>query len=219
MWLATGVTGAERALYVKARWSDLGADWDRVTAVARQVMVHPLEAEGVIDALRTAARPVSVGLETAGPDQTRVKIYWRLERPVLLKSLGIEMIGDDVFADFLSRVVGAWRVPPAGLVFSSSYSLATGRASDAKVDVCAHCVRRSPRQWLDIIEPLAAGHGLATPGIGAALEARRADIAFVGFGVDRRGEKRLNVYLKTPGPDGDVGRNPEFDRISMSAAQ
>jgi hypothetical protein len=198
LWLATSVTGAGHALYVKARWARPCEDWNRVAAVTRQVMPYPREAEDSIDALRRVARPMSVGLETAGPDQTRVKVYWRLERPVLLKSVGIHLIGDDALGDFLARVVGARTIPRSGLVFSISHSLETGKINDAKVDVCAHCVRQSPREWLDVIEPLARDYALASPGVGPAMEAQRADIAFLGFGVDHRREKRMNLYLKIP---------------------
>ena len=197
LWLAATPGGEGDALYVKARWDDAAADWDRAAALVRRVMRHPHGAESDIVALRGAARLVSVGVERAGPDRTRLKLYWRLERPALLASLGIPLLADATFAAFLSSIVGASAIARSGLVFSMSYSLATGRIRDVKLDICAHCVPRPAADWSAESDALAARFGLVSPNLGAALAAGRADIAFVGLGVDTRGCKRLNLYLKT----------------------
>lgn len=198
IWLGSAVGSSARAFYVKARWNDAGADWDKLDTLAGLVLLRPIEAQTTIAALRKVARPLSVGLETAGTDRARLKVYWRLEQPVALGSVGIGLLADAAFGDLLRSIVGARRISPAGLVFSVSFALANGSLCDVKLDICAHCVPRAPLAWLETIEALAAQHGLAVPAIGPMLEARRADIAFVGLGIDADGRKRLNVYLKAP---------------------
>lgn len=196
VWLGRAIGDPARALYVKARWSDAGTDWDRIAAVVQRMLARPQDALAAVEAIRAVARPVSIGLETAEAGQARLKLYWRLTHPVLLRSLGIAVLGDASFGDFLHRIVGAGRVPATGLVFSISHALASGTISDAKLDICAHCVPQTPAQWADAIQDLAAGHRVAMPEIGAALRTRRAEVAFIGYGLDMRGQKRLNVYLK-----------------------
>ncbi|HTW82917.1 MAG TPA: hypothetical protein VMD91_02475 [Candidatus Sulfotelmatobacter sp.] len=196
LWLASGVRGTERAVYVKARWDGACADWERVRTCVQALLPAPEEAEDAIDALRGCAQPVSVGYETAGDDRARLKIYWRLERPVVLASLGIALLREDAFRDVLERVVGRHSILSSGLVFSTSYALRDGTSADAKVDVCAHCLPYAPAQWNATAERLAADHGLESPGIEAALRDGWAEPAFLGFGVDRQRRARLNVYLK-----------------------
>jgi hypothetical protein len=184
------------AVYVRARWSDPTEDWDRCLGLTRELLPPASAAESTITALRDDAYPVSVGLETVGDGETRLKLYWRLLRPVMLSSLGIELLADASIADFLVSVVGSRPVAATGLIFSTSFSVASGQLTDVKVDVCGHCVRRPPEDWTSVVASLASDHGLVDPQLGRALDDRRADLALIGLGVDRWLEKRLNVYLK-----------------------
>jgi hypothetical protein len=112
--------------------------------------------------------------------------------------MGVKLLGDPSMSDFLIRVLGARPVASTGLVFSTGFSLAAGEISDAKVDVCAHCVPRFSTEWSELVKSLAAEHGLADPGISVVLCTHRSELAFIGLGLDRCHEKRLNAYLKAP---------------------
>ena len=112
LWLAAGLSGDEVAVYVKARWDGPAEDWDRCLSLAGQMFPSSADAEAIITALRAHARPVSVGLEASGANRTRLKLYWRLSRPVALKSMGVELLGDASLSDFLARVLGARAVSP-----------------------------------------------------------------------------------------------------------
>ena len=198
LWLAASLAGREIAVYTKARWNGPDQDWARCRSLARQLCPDPSDSETVISVLREAASPVSVGLESAGREPRRLKLYWRLRRPVMLSGLGIDLLGDVSANDFLIRVLGTRKVPSTALVFSTSFSVATGHIDDAKIDICGHCAQRPAESWLHLISSLAADHCLTDPRLAGVLSAHRADVAFIGFGLNRRGEKRMNVYLKVP---------------------
>ncbi len=195
LWLGAPLAGEGLALYVRARWDTPEEDWERCRRAAQSTLPCPSAAHAQIDALRRRASPLSVGLETAA-GRARLKLYWRLRQPVPLATLGVEPLADAGVHDFLRRTVGSRRIPSTGLVFSTSFSLSTGELSDAKVDVCGHCVPRSSRRWAAVIESLVGAHGLSDPRLREALHTPRAEVAFVGFGLDRAAASRVNVYLK-----------------------
>lgn len=201
LWLAASLSGGGIAVYAKSRWSGPDEDWARCQSLARQLLPDPSGSEATILALREVASPVSVGLDIASSKQLRLKLYWRLWRPVTLSSLGIDLLGDVSTNDFLIRILGSQAIPPTALVFSTSFSMASGQINDAKVDICGHCVQRPAEKWLRLISSLAADHRLAEPRLAGALSANRADVAFIGFGLNCRGEKRMNVYLKVSNLD------------------
>lgn len=200
LWLAAPLSAPGLGLYVKAHWGEEpAADWDRCAAVVGDVLPSPGQGQETIAALRAIARPVSLALEGADPARARLKLYWRLTEPAALSSLGIDLLGDSSIVDFLRCVLsGRDRVAATGLVFSASFLLRSGEISDAKVDVCGHCVDRASAEWLGIVRTLVASHAPAQPELERVLEAGRAEVAFIGLGLDGLGQRRLNVYLKAP---------------------
>jgi hypothetical protein len=198
LWLGAPVRGTGLALYVKARWRSAGEDWDRCAALAERLLPDPSAALAVVRRLRGHAHPVSAGLELNGRGG-RLKLYWRPQALVALADTGVELLADQAFAGFVQATIGERAVPAEGLVLSAGFALESGALRDAKLDICAHCVPRPPDAWDELIGSLAAVHRLEAPPRHDVLGGGLAEVAFLGLGLDRDGERRLNVYLKRAG--------------------
>jgi hypothetical protein len=92
--------------------------------------------------------------------------------------------------------MGESALPPSGLVLSAGFSVADGTLADVKIDLCAHCLPRSPRAWLRLLEECRHDFDLAPIGVGNGLLDGCCEVAFVGFGLDGMAARRLNLYLK-----------------------
>lgn len=200
LWLAAGpARGA--ALYVTCAWGAIGERWARVDTWLDAVLADSRQAKRALAELRLHAHPVSLGLEGSGGAELRAKVYVRLEQLVPLAALGLEPLVHPALAHFLITVIGERGMPSRGLLLCVSFRVDTGRLADVKIDLCAHCVERDPRQWSTTITELAQASSLPVPRVLRAVVDEAVEVALVGLGVDHRGRPRLNVYLK--GPSGD----------------
>jgi hypothetical protein len=170
--------------------------WDRVVECLKSTTASD-EGTRTINSIRSLARPASVGLEGSGPGDARVKVYWRLRRTAPLTELGCPLLLDPSLALFLDLVVGQEPIPISGLVFGVGFGAVDGKLRDGKIDVCAHCRQLSATEWLDVIGRLTCENGLVDSDVRSVLHSGEVEVAFLGFGVDVRGQKRLNLYLKS----------------------
>ena len=198
-WLAAGLGGA--AVYVNTNWGRAQDRWDDASQWLRSVLPRDDIARRVLDALRRHSVLVSVGLEGRTPRDARPKCYWRLIRPISIGAMGHPMFESAVFAEFFHLLGADERLPLSGLVWSTGFSVTDGAARDVKVDVCGHCLTRSPDAWSHIVERCCyENHAAALP-LADGLARRRGEVAFLGLGVTTGGgERRVNVYLKAPTP-------------------
>jgi hypothetical protein len=87
-------------------------------------------------------------------------------------------------------------LPLDAIVLSAGLSVPGGHFVDAKLDICCcpRCVKLDAAQAASLIDRLSSRLGVATPAIDEVLAA--GELAFLGVGLDRKLEPRLNVYLK-----------------------
>jgi hypothetical protein len=196
LWLAAGLGCPGVAVYVNARSGTLDEQWDRVVECLKSTTPRD-EGTRTIDSIRPSARPASVGLEGSGPGDARVKVYWRLRRAAPLTELDCPLLLDPSLARFLDLVVGQEPIPISGLVFGVAFGAVDGKLRDGKIDVCAHCRRLSAAEWLDVIGQLTRENDLIDSDVQSVLYSGKMEVAVLGFGVDVRGQKRLNLYLKS----------------------
>ncbi|MCS7314767.1 MAG: hypothetical protein RMI94_01645 [Bryobacterales bacterium] len=199
-WLPWGClwVGAEPgrpgiAAYLSARWGPPAERWPRVFDWVQRQGIMPAEP------LAAAARygePASVSL--AAGRELKVRVYYRLCRPLRLADLGLPALDETAMAGFLAAVIGERPIRCAGLLLSVSAVAGAGAFGGCKVDVCAHCVSRSPVEWAVLIERLAAEFGLPPPGLVPVLLGGQAEMAFIGLGFPEAGARQLNCYLKAP---------------------
>lgn len=195
VWLAADLQRGA-ALYVNLRWGEAAARWDDALQWLAGILPDARAAASVVAALRPHAVLASVALEGSSAAEGRAKLYWRLTRPVALSALGMEPLCDPAAGAFLARIVGQRDLPLQGLVLSAGFDLGDGALTDAKIDLCAHCLPRPPEQWQGDLAGCCAAFGLAEPELGDGLDAGACEMAFLGLGIGRRGERRINAYLK-----------------------
>lgn len=195
LWLAIDLQGFRLAAYVSARWGEPSGRWDRVLDWLRASTPRLHQALAPVAA---RSEPASVALEGESCDDLRVKVYFRLLRPTPLRKLSLPGLLSPETEWFLASALEGRAVRRSGLLLSAYESL-EGNRMGSKVDLCAHCVQRSPAEWAGLLERLAGGLGLADPEVSALLRERRAETAFVGFDGSRAGSPQLNIYLKAPG--------------------
>lgn len=209
LWLAAGRGGA--AVYVDSAASG-EAGWERAAAAAATAVVDTGPATAALAELRASARLASLGIEGASPEDARLKVYFRLQRPQLLAELGPSLLAAPGLAAFLATVVADSTMNLSGAVFGLGFSLRSGALVDAKVDLCGHCLPRPAAAWRDLLARLAELYGVVPLPEAAqrALVERHVEVAFVGLGLTTDGRCRLNSYLKTSAEAPDVAAPRRF---------
>ncbi len=101
-------------------------------------------------------------------------------------------------ADLAVRTLGAAPLRRDTLVYSVGFGVADGELRDAKIDICAHCARRAPADWVALLGWWVRRHGLPPFGVDGPLLANAAEVALLGIGLRPDGEMRTNLYLKPP---------------------
>ncbi len=194
LWLAAGLEGGT-AVYVDTHpWGD--RDFERARAWAGSVLPDATAACAMLANLEGKARIVSVGVEGRTAADARAKIYLRFTHAVRLDVLGIPLLRDPSFGMALTELVGPRRARLGGLVLSLGFSTCSGILQDAKVDLCGHCVPRTPARWQALVDRLTDRLDLPPLAVEVPLRDEMAEVAFVGVGIQVDGSRRLNVYLK-----------------------
>ena len=205
LWLAGPLQGAGLALYVDARNGGRSAV-DRLRAWLASTVEVTEDSEALLAAV-AAGRVMSAGLEGLAPGYARAKIYWRMAGAAALAESPIALFADPAFARTAAEVIGDRDIRLDGLVLNAGLSIPDGRLVDAKLDICCcpHCVRLEPAEAVLLAHRLAMFHDLPMPDIAALTTA--GELAFIGFGLTRKREPRLNFYFKPKLGDVDHGSN------------
>ena len=199
-WLAAGLEGGT-ALYANTRWGLAADRWNDAVDWLEFILPDPHPSNRIIQTLRKHAVLASLGLEGRTPADARAKLYWRLLAPTSFAQMHVPFLDHEAFANFLDLLASQQSVPLSGVVFSVGFSLSNGALCDAKIDLCAHCLPKPPKLWVQLLDECCKNHRLHRLDIGEGILSRQCDVAVVGFGVDSRCDPRLNVYLKAPSTD------------------
>lgn len=193
MWLAADLSGQGMAVYTTTKWEAGLQRWQRAQEWLETILPDASVAVEKLKRLAPRAHLISAGIEGSHPQNARAKLYWRLQENASLRDLEIPLFENDVFSEFLFEAVGKTRqIPRAAIVGSIGFHVATGSLKDAKLDVCGHCVRRTPEDWTNVIERIVVRQQLAR----SPKFLETAELAFTGCGLDTELRPRLNLYLK-----------------------
>lgn len=196
LWLAAGLEGG-LAVYINMRWGKIEQRWCDTVNWLMALLPCSQEAKALMHAIKPHSVIASAGLEGTTIANARVKVYWRLEKPALFHLMGISLLTHSAFRDFLVLLVSDRSLPLSGMLFSASFGLYDGKLYDIKIDLCAHCLPRPENEWVQVLQECCGAFNLAPLSIANSLSQRQCEMAFIGFGLDRFGNPRLNLYLKT----------------------
>ena len=195
-WLAAGIDGRGVAIYATAQWGDPASRWARALAWLVDLSPAAAQAATTLTELAEHSSLISVGVEGSTAGDARAKFYWRPKGSAPLSGLGVSLLGHEALPAFLSDATEGMATPVSAIVGSVGVNVATGSLADVKLDLCAHCVPRRRSDWAHRIEHYARRHGLTAPPFVALEPDAPIEIAFVGLGIDRDLQPRLNIYLK-----------------------
>lgn len=213
-WIGLGVGRPGVAIYLDTKPYDEGG-WELAALWLEKVLPRSVSVRALLSELGKHATLASIGLEGANPVTARAKLYWRLNRPVRLDTLGVDLLRDAAFFSFLARVIGQREMRLSGTVMSIGFDLATGEIEDAKIDLCGHCLMQPTASWVAALDELSAMFGLQRFTVQSELLEGRCEVAFLGLGVDRHERRRLNLYLKPPG----LNRISDLDQRITAAVE
>ena len=195
-WIGASPSEPGVALYLDTFPLGTMSAWDMIEQWLSHVLPDATEAKQLIENLRIYAIPASVGLEAVSPQNGRAKIYWRLKQPVPLSSLSIAPLQRPEIAQFLAMVIEKREMRLEGTVFCTGFDLLTGCLTDAKIDLCAHCLPRPAEEWSTLVDHLTSTFHIQKPAIRKTLNSGQTSMAFIGMRVPVNGSPKLNVYLK-----------------------
>jgi hypothetical protein len=199
LWLAANLAGRGLALYTTARWGEERERWDRAVEWLESVLPDPSWARSLIGPLRPVARPVAHAVEGEDPSHARAKLYYRLCVPVPLARMGVGVLLDPRVAELVGQLFADRPIRADSLVFSLGFALSDGAFTDAKIDVCGHCVPRPAAEWSALLRRWTRRRATPDFGVDGLLLAQSAEVAFLGVGVRTDHGLRTNLYLK-PAP-------------------
>lgn len=198
LWLGASPDAEGLAAYMDGRRGGHHASWDRLLDWLNQLMPANTEGAEMVSNIREHASIMSVGLEGSSMQNLRAKVYFRLMHPRLLNELGIPLLQRSEFAAFCTTVVGSKNIKLSGLVFSIGFHIASGKMYDAKIDICGcgNCVSLQTGSWLQLLDLTTAQYSVAPFPLSSEVLEKSCSVSYYGIGVTRKGDVRLNLYLK-----------------------
>jgi len=203
IWLAADLSGQGMALYATTKWGTGSERWMRTHRWLDEILPAPAAAHEILDRLASRTVLISAGIEGKTPGDARAKLYFRLDGTAALNDLGLALFDSAAIREFLHEVIESRRIPRAAIVGSIGFRVANGSMSDVKLDVCAHCVRRTPADWMQVIDRSIARHKLSRLPVESLALLETEELAFIGLGLDAEWMPRLNLYLKKPAYEGE----------------
>jgi hypothetical protein len=194
-WLAAGLDGGT-AFYANTRWGRPADRWTDAENCVKLLLPDAHASISILRALRDHAVLASTGLEGKTRSDARAKLYWRLVAPRSLEQMGVPLLDDSALGQFLTLLISDEAIPLSGLVFSAGFGLTTGALSDVKIDLCAHCLPKSPAVWVRLLETCCRIYRLPPFDIAEGILEHACELAVVGLGLSAERQPRLNVYLK-----------------------
>lgn len=195
LWHATDFERRGLGIYATARFDAPSARWPRTRTWLEELGGG--STARAWNGFANGSRVASLGLEGSSPLNLRAKVYLRPNRAMELRELPDPRFRDPAMLAFLHHALGDLDVPPSALLLSFSVFVdgpRQGHPADIKLDLCAHCARRSSHDWRARIEALGSSLGIDTSR--SILSPEVAELAFLGLGIDAEGRPRLNCYWK-----------------------
>lgn len=193
--MAAGVGEPGAAIYIDALTHEADA-FARAGRWLAESLPDPREALDALATMRPVARLAAIGMEGSSPDRALAKLYWRLHSPVALSSLGLGTFRHPDFARFVTLAMGGKSVPASGLMLAAGFRLDDGTLHDAKLNLCGHCLAWGRERWPAVIDDCTRAFGLAAIPAREVLARPHHDVSFLTFGLTRRGDRRINCYLR-----------------------
>ncbi|WP_345525226.1 hypothetical protein [Nocardioides endophyticus] len=196
VWLGVPLQDDGLGVYLNGAWGGALARWNRVTRWLTEEGVPSEAWTTPIAALCGHAHVSSLAVDIDRSGRSRLKVYFRLDRPIPLTAFGAGLWSSSLLAAFLDEVAGNRWLPRSGLVFCMSFAAGRSRLTDVKVDVCGHCMGEDT-DWPQCLDRVAAIAGTArVPWVPWEL-GRSTEVAFLGMGCRADGSTRWNLYLRS----------------------
>lgn len=196
LWVAADLSGKGMAVYATAKWGVNAQRWFRARRWLGAILPETGLADSVLDRLSSRTILVSAGIEGVERHGATAKLYWRLDGSATFDDLGIPLIENQGLREFLSLIIEDQKIPKTGILGSIGFQVGTGAVISTKLDICCHCVRRTPLDWERVLKCCAAYHDSTKISLSYSNILEQSEMAFVGLGLDALATPRLNVYLK-----------------------
>lgn len=198
LWLGASPDSKGMAVYMDGRRGGHAASWKRLGEWLHHLMPANTEVDDFISNVSKHADIMSIGVEGSNMENVRAKIYFRLRHVAALEDLGVTLLQREEFTDFLNDVVGNKNIQLSGLVFNLGFHIASGKLYDAKIDVCAcsSCVALDSREWIQVLAHTSGKYGLVPFPVTSGILDNECAVSYYGVGVTRKGDVRMNLYLK-----------------------
>jgi hypothetical protein len=196
IWIAASLLKPGIGFYLEAGPLGQAAGWEAAIELLRKLSPAPELALGLIDGLKDKTIVASIGLEGTTQANSRIKIYFRLAGQMALSDLGVELFNAQEMNRFLNIAMADFGLDLDGLVLCLGLSASDGQLADVKIDLCGHCLTYSQERWVEVVDRCLSEFSLQPIPVRQALEGGDCSVAFIGFGMEREGQPRLNLYLQ-----------------------
>lgn len=198
LWLGASPDSKGMAVYMDGRRGGHQESWERLRKWLHHLMPENTEVDDFISNVSKHGDIMSIGVEGSNMENLRAKIYFRLNHTASLADLNVPLLQRDEFSGFLSDVIGNKNIQLSGLVFNVGFHIASNKLYDAKIDICGckSCVALNSGEWMDVLAHTSAKHGIVPFPINSGMLDNECAVSYYGVGVTRKGDVRMNLYLK-----------------------
>lgn len=197
-WLAASVNAPGIAAYLDTSVYSIDRAWDKTEKWLNAVIERPNHIDSIIGLLRHYCWLSSVGVEGYDRDRSKLKLYIHAYNALPAGFLGklfppLSILSRTKCFHFLLGDIG---LPPEDIFYNIGVHTVSGEIVDAKIDISGAALKLRPEKAEQAVDSCCKLLDVQRISLCALLKDYNLAVSFVGVGVNRDGEPRLNIYLK-----------------------
>lgn len=197
-WLAASVDTAGIAVYLDTSVYSIDTAWEKTEKWFTSIVERPSSVASMIATIRPYCWLSSVGIEGHDRDRSRLKLYLHNYKAVPAGLLGrlfppLSILGTSKCFHLL---MGDHGLSPEDIFYNIGVHTVSGEIIDTKIDISGAALKLGPEQAEQAIGSCCEALSLPKVSLDALMKDYNLAVSFVGVGVNRNGEPRLNIYLK-----------------------
>jgi hypothetical protein len=196
-WIGASVDSPGVAVYMDTSMHTQEEGWSKVDAWLPLSEATP-GTRCIPETVRSCCKISSAGVEGTGSDRYRQKLYIQAirEMPQGLMSSLVPQLDAFARAGCFRMVMGQSSLQLDDIMFNVGMDPVSGGVVDSKIDIWVAGLGISRAALTEAIKQCCSGLGLREIALSKMIRLFDLDYSFLGFGVDKKGRKRLNIYLK-----------------------
>jgi len=196
-WLAASVGEGGIAVYLDTSVYSIDTAWDKTEQWFCSIMEQKKVA-AMIATIRPYCWLSSLGVEGYDRYRSRLKLYIHAYKALPASFFGdlfppLSILGT---SGCFRLIMGDVGLSPEDIFYNIGVHTVSGEIVDAKIDIPGTVLKLVPEKAEQVVDSCCKALNIQRLPLNALLKEYNLAVSFIGVGVNRDGEPRLNIYLK-----------------------